>query len=221
MAGIPRKKVGNGLFVTFEGPEGAGKSTQMRMLGEVLMADGYEVLATREPGGTHLGEELRHLVKHLAGDEAPCPVAELLLMGAGRAQHVEKVIAPFLAAGGIVLCDRFADSTTVYQGVGRGLDMDFVMAMHRQSTGGCWPRLTILLDVPCEIGLGRSRQRCYGEGVRDRFEDESLHFHRTVRDGFLELAAAEPQRFRIFSTELEIAEVHAGIVKEVRRVLDF
>ncbi len=208
-----------GLFITFEGPEGAGKSTQMELLATTLRRRGYAVLTTREPGGTPLGEELRKLVKHLGGEAAPCPEAELLLMGASRAQHATKVIAPFLRQGGIVLCDRYADSTTVYQGAGRGLDLGFIADMHQMSTCGCWPALTIVLDVPAEVGLQRSRQRNYGPGVVDRFEEESLAFHRRIRQGFVDLADGEPARVKLFDTQNPVAEVQAAIMGEVARVL--
>lgn len=213
------KRVPGGLFVSFEGPEGAGKSTQISMLADHLQKQGYPVLATREPGGTHLGEALRSLAKHLEAPEAPCPVAELLIMGASRAQHVKQVLEPFLRQGGIVLCDRFADSTTVYQGIARGLDLAFVGAMHRITTGGCWPQLTILLDIPPEEGLARSRRRSYANGARDRFEDEALDFHLRVRNGFLKMAAEEPDRFRVFSTAGSKTGVHSGIVDAVDEIL--
>lgn len=213
------KTIDGGLFISFEGPEGAGKSTQVKLLQAHLEKLGYSVRVTREPGGTPLGEELRTLVKHMHAEEAPVPVAELLIMGASRAQHVAQVIAPFLATGGIVICDRFADSTTVYQGIGRDLDMDFVQHLHRLTTAACWPAITIVLDVPPQIGLGRSRKRDYGDGIRDRFEEESLAFHTKVREGFLALAEQEPGRFHVFSTELPKETVHGGIVKAVNRKL--
>lgn len=213
------KTIDGGLFISFEGPEGAGKSTQVRLLKDHLEKHGYPVLVTREPGGTPLGEELRTLAKHMNEEEAPVPVAELLIMGASRAQHAAKVIAPYLAAGGIVICDRFADSTTVYQGMGRALDMDFVQRLHKITTADCWPAITIVLDIPPAIGLARSRTRDYGEGVKDRFEEESLDFHTRVREGFLTLAEQEPDRFRVFSTELPKETVHAGIIDAVDKML--
>ena len=214
------KTIDSGLFISFEGPEGAGKSTQVKLLKAHLENQGYSVLVTREPGGTPLGEELRALAKHMKAEEAPVPVAELLIMGASRAQHVSQVIAPYLAAGGIVICDRFADSTTVYQGMGRGLDMGFVQRLHQLTTAGCWPVMTILLDVSPAIGLKRSRGRDYGDGVKDRFEEESLDFHTKVRDGFLTLAEQEPDRFRVFSTELPKETVHAGVIAAVDALLN-
>jgi dTMP kinase len=218
MTGSTRTYPG-GLFVSFEGPEGAGKSTQVSLLAEHLKEMGYRVLPTREPGGTRLGEELRVLAKHMSAEDAPCPIAELLIMGASRAQHTEMVIKPFLATGGIVLCDRYADSTTVYQGIGRGLDMAFVHSMHKVTTQGCWPRLTILLDVPPEVGLKRSRRRQYAGGVRDRFEDEPADFHLKIREGFLALARAEPDRFRVFSSVRAETHVHDEIVREVEMLV--
>lgn len=207
-----------GFFISFEGIEGAGKSTQSRLLAEALRGHGRQVLETREPGGTPLGEELRRLVKHGPGPVAVAPETELLLMCASRAQLVRQVILPFLETGGIVLCDRFADSTTAYQGHGRGLDLDLIRRLHDVTTGGCWPDLTILLDLEVRTGLGRAHRRA-AELPVDRFEAEAATFHQRVRDGFLLLARAEPRRFRVFAAASDAHFLHTAILAEVIHAL--
>ena len=207
-----------GLFVTFEGPEGAGKTTQIEFLNEALTHAGYDVFKTREPGGTELGEQLRHLLMRRGG--APVtPEAELLLFGAGRAQHMRERILPHLERGGVVLCDRFLDSTTAYQGYARKLDLAFIAAMHDFSVCGRWPDLTFLLN----ISLAESRQRTRGrDGAvpNDRFEAEGNDFHRLVHAGFLDLARRYPQRFRVIDAEQPVDAIAAAIWSEVRRALD-
>jgi dTMP kinase len=202
----------SGLLITFEGPEGAGKSTQINLLADVLRARGRDVLTTREPGGTPLGEELRRLVKHFGGPDSVCDEAELLLFGASRAQLMDHVIRPHLAKGGVVLCDRFADSTTVYQGVARGLDTAFIERLHEFTLGHRWPDLTFLLDVSIEIGFARAHARSAG-GPGDRIEAESRQFHQAVRQGFLDLAKQHPERFRVLSGEAEPADIHRQILE--------
>jgi dTMP kinase len=198
----------SGLFIAFEGGEGVGKSTQIRLAAEWLRSIGHEVLETREPGGTPLGTELRRLV--LDPDGQVGPRAEALLYAADRAQHVEHVIAPALAAGTIVLTDRYVDSTFAYQGAGRGLD---ARAVTEWATGGLIPRLTVLLDLDPELGLARAGAR----GVRpDRLESADIAFHHAVRDGFRALAAAEPQRYLV----LEAAEPPEAIAAAVRAGLE-
>lgn len=210
----------NGMFITFEGVEGAGKSTQCRLLGEALRQRGREVLETREPGGTPLGEELRGIIKHFAGDGGVCPPSELLLFAACRAQLVAQVVRPALHRGAVIICDRFADSTTVYQGFARGLDLDFIRRLHAFSVGECRPALTFVLDLPAGAGLDRAGRRSAGEnGPVDRFESEKLHFHETVRNGFLRLAAEEPDRFRVVSGEQSPGEVHRRILEETLHAL--
>jgi dTMP kinase len=196
------------LFVAFEGGEGVGKSTQIRLAAEWLRSVGREVLETREPGGTPLGAELRRLV--LDPDGQVGPRAEALLYAADRAQHVEHVIAPALAAGAVVLTDRYVDSTLAYQGAGRGLDDARVVT--EWATGGLTPQLTVLLDLDPELGLARAGAR----GVRpDRLESADLAFHHAVRDGFRALAAAEPARYLVLdasgSPEAVAAAVRAGL----------
>ena len=214
------RTIQGGFFITFEGPEGAGKSTQIRRLERVLRQRGYDVVVTREPGGTELGERLRELLKHFAGSEGVTPEAEVLLFGASRAQHQRLVILPHLARGGVVLCDRFADSTTVYQGQARGLDLGFIQAMHRFSVGSRWPDLTLLLDLEVETSFARTHRRgAEAPGPADRIEAESRAFHEAVRRGFLELAQSAPGRFRVIAADGSIEAVQARIVEEVDRVL--
>ena len=201
-----------GLLVTFEGPEGAGKSTQIDLLADVLRQRGRTVLTTREPGGTPLGEEVRTLVKHFGKPGSIADEAELLLFGASRAQLMRHVIQPRLDAGDVILCDRFADSTTVYQGLARGLDADFIERMHEFTLGGRWPDLTFLLDVTVDTGFSRVRQR-RANGPTDRIEAESRNFHEAVRKGFLTLAKRHPERIRTISGEAPAADIHRTILE--------
>lgn len=214
------RSIQGGFFVTFEGPEGAGKTTQIGRLQEALGRRGYDVRVTREPGGTALGERLRDLLKHFDDPEGVTPEAELLLFGASRAQHLRLVIEPHLDRGGVVLCDRFADSTTVYQGLARGLDPDFIAAMHRFTIGRRWPDLTLVLDLDVEVGHERARQReRLTPGPADRIEAEAKPFHEAVRQGFLTLAAADPKRFRVIAADADPAAVYTRILQEVDRAL--
>ena len=202
------------MFITFEGPEGAGKSTQIALLAETLRERGRNVLTTREPGGTPLGEELRQLIKHFGGPDSVAPEAELLMFGASRAQLMRRVILPQLEAGGVVLCDRFADSTTVYQGLARGLDPAFIERLHEFTLGHRWPDLTFLLDVTVDTGFARARARSAG-GPVDRIEAESRQFHEAVRQGFLALAARHTERFRVVSGEAPPAVIQRQIQEAV------
>jgi len=205
-----------GLFVTFEGIEGSGKSTHVRQLAVALRAAGHDVVETREPGGTALGQTLRDLL--LAPSSTPLePTAELMLYCADRAQHVAQLIRPALAAGRIVLCDRFSDSTIAYQGYGRGLDLELVRSLDARARGGLEPDLTFVLDCPPEAGLARVHKR---SGVGDRFEQEALAFHEAVRRGFHALAAAEPARYRVIDSTPPAAEVGARIRAEMLHALN-
>ncbi|MSQ31256.1 MAG: dTMP kinase [Dehalococcoidia bacterium] len=181
-----------GVLATLEGGEGAGKSTQLTALARLVVEAGREAVTCREPGGTALGERLRAaLFAATAAEPPPTPEAELLVFTAARAQLVAEVIRPALARGAVVLCDRFADSTVAYQQHGRGLDAAVVAAANRAATGGLTPNLTVLLDLTPEQGFAR------GERGLDYLEREDVEFHRRVRRGFLELAAAEPARWLV------------------------
>jgi dTMP kinase len=198
------------VFITLEGGEGVGKTTQQALLVERLRQEGYACLCTREPGGTALGKTLRELLLH--GDPFS-PLAELLLYAADRAEHVSKVIAPALAAGQVVVCDRFTDSTLAYQGYGRGLDLEKIRQLNHLATGGLQPHLTLWLDLPPEVGLAGPRA---GAGSCDKLEQEHLEFHRRVYQGFQALAAAEPQRIVRISAQGSPAEVAARIWSVVK-----
>lgn len=185
-----------GRFITLEGPDGAGKSSQAERLARWLREQGMTVTLTREPGGTPLGEAVRQLVLHSGAERSPR--SDALLFAAGRAEHVARVIRPALARGEVVVCDRYGDSTLAYQGFGGGEDLADLRRLVAYATGGLSPGLTVLLDVPVEVGL---RRRAGGPSAgRTRFEDDALHgraFHERVRWGFLDLAAAEPDRWRV------------------------
>ncbi|CAI8352068.1 MAG: Thymidylate kinase [Opitutia bacterium UBA7350] len=191
----------SGYFISFEGGEGCGKSTQIQLLMEFLQAQGHEVLLTREPGGTHLGEALRNIIQHDSAGQAICSEAELLLFAASRAQLAREIIQPALDAGKIILCDRYLDSTTVYQGVARSLDPAKVEAINRFAAGTVRPHCTILLDLDPETGMQRIQAR--SEGALDRIEREPLEFFRAVRQGYLDLAKSEPERIQVLDASLD------------------
>jgi len=201
-----------GKFITLEGPEGSGKSTQAKMMIRRLAEVGIEAMYTREPGGTALGEEIRNVLQHNQAGESPCERAELLLFEASRNQLVEKVIRPALAEGTWVICDRFIDSTTAYQGYGRGLPVDEVKAIHHFTVNDVTPDLTLLLDLEVETGFERITQRFLelGESA-DRFEQEERSFHERVRQGYLKLAEEEPARFRIVNAAQEPENVSRDV----------
>lgn len=195
-----------GAFITLEGIEGVGKSSAVACVVDWLSAQGRTVTSTREPGGTALGEQLRHLL--LARDGVPiAPLAELLLMFAGRAQHLAERIRPALARGETVVCDRFTDATFAYQGGGRGLPTADIAAAARLVHGDLAPDLTLLLDAPPALGLGRALAR----GAADRFETEQVEFFTRVRDAYLALAAREPARFVVIDASQPLETVHASI----------
>lgn len=208
------------LFITFEGPEGAGKSTQIKLLEEYLKSRGRKVVVTREPGGTPLAENFRNIVKHYQGAEPLYPATELLLFEAARAQHVRYVIEPALAEGAVVLCDRFADSTEAYQGAGRALDMDFLQQLNRFAVGSCSVDLTLVFDLPVEKGLERAAARvAHIADHNDRLEEEKIDFHRRVRESFLKIAEREPERVRVLDATLSIEELFEQVKKQVQNVL--
>ncbi len=202
-----------GLFITFEGGEGCGKSVQSKELYRRLSQLAIPALLTQEPGGTALGKKLGRWLKW-ADDMDISPLTELLLFNASRAQLVSEVIQPSLQSGKTVICDRYADSTTAYQGYGRGLDLEIVKAINNAATQGLEPDLTVLLDVPVEEGLARKRAK-----RRDRFEQEDIAFHQRVREGYLKLAAKDPQRWLIIDATLPLAQVTEIIWEKVKRLL--
>jgi len=183
-----------GFFITLEGGEGAGKSTQIARLAKHLQKKGYLCCVTREPGGTSLAEKLREVVKHFQEQETVTSLTELLLMEAARSQHCANRILPALERGEVVICDRFYDSTTAYQGYGRHMDLELIVKLNSAATEGRAPDLTLLLDLPVEQGLSRAGRRAATQGKFDRFEQEKQDFFETVRQGFLAIASAEPHR---------------------------
>ena len=198
-----------GKFITFEGSEGSGKSTHIRRLVRRLQAAGAETFVTREPGGTPLGEEIRHLLLHHHSGGIMNPETELLLFAAARAELVRERIAPALAAGQVVVCDRFLDSTTVYQGAARRLAAGTVATINRFAVGDCPPDLTLVLDVPVEVSQARVSDR--GDDKADRIEREDSDFFRRVREGYLALAEAEPRRIAVLDSTQPIDQVESAI----------
>lgn len=206
----------SGLFITFEGTEGGGKSTQVALLAGRLRQLGHKARVLREPGGTPIGEEIRHLLKHHPANEVMMPEAELLLMNASRAQLVLEVIRPALTAGEIVLCDRFYDSTTAYQGYGRQLDLALVKAVIDFAVGHTRPHLTLLLHVPPDVSEARRlARRTAAAGPRDRFEEADRAFFRRVELGFQKIAEAEPERVVVIDATQGIEAVHDDIWRHV------
>lgn len=192
----------NGLFITLEGPEGAGKSTNRDFIASRLRERGVEVLLTREPGGTPLAERIRELLL-APSDESMAVDTELLLMFAARAQHLDRVIRPALEAGQVVLCDRFTDATYAYQGGGRGVSMARIAELERFVQGSLRPDLTLVFDLPVEVGL----QRAVARGRLDRFEQEDRSFFDAVRQTYLERAAQAPERYRVIDAAKPLADV--------------
>lgn len=192
-----------GRFVTFEGIEGSGKSTQIALLAAFLESAGNQIVLTREPGGTPIGDQVRKILLDPANTSLD-PTAELLLYAASRAQHLHDVILPALAAGATVLCDRFSDATLAYQGYGRGLDVEMIRALDRLVTAGMRPDLTLLLDIDAATGVARAHGRNVDRGLEAeaRFENEELAFHERVRQGYLTLAQESPERIRIVDASL-------------------
>jgi len=209
-AATHRADTAPGLFVCFEGGDGAGKSTQVRLLQEVLQQRGREVVVTRQPGGTPLGEQIRELVLH--GDHVS-PRAEALLFAADKAHHVDQLIKPALAEGKVVITDRYVDSSITYQGAGRALGRDEIMALQHWAVGGLLPDLTIVLDVTPEVGRERRGD------APDRLESEADAFHAAVRRGYLELAAGDPERYLVLDAAQPVERVHAAVLDGVDRVV--
>ena len=202
-----------GRFITFEGGEGCGKSTQIQRLVDRLQREGHTVCQSREPGGTLLGEAIRDLLQHDKAGHSMCPESELLLFAAARAQIVRERILPALERGEIVLCDRFLDSTSVYQGVARAIDPIEVAAINQFATGGLTPDLTCLIDLDPAVGLKRAREG--RDTPFDRMEQEALAFHQNVRCGYLELAAIDEERFRVFDGSQDVETLETRIWEAV------
>ncbi len=190
---MPLKSKPAGKLISFEGSEGSGKSTQISLLAARFEKAGREVVTTREPGGTEIGEQIRNIIVHNSKGDEMCAETELLLFTAARAQVVREVIAPALVRGAVVLSDRFLDSSTVYQGIGRNLAADPVSQINRFAVGNVMPDLTLVIDVPTEIGLARIRQRA--SDLPDRMERENIDFYKKIREGYLVLARGMPARF--------------------------
>ncbi len=203
-----------GWFITFEGAEGAGKSTQIDMLARSLRARGHVVQTSREPGGTAAGIKIRTLL--LDPQARLVPRSELLLYAADRAQHVDEIVRPALASGCVLLCDRHADSLVAYQAYGRGIDLQLVEDLNRIATAGLVPDLTLLLDLEPEVGLARAAQR----STADRLEREDLAFHRRVREGFLAIARARPERVHLVPAAAGVEAVHRQVLAVVEKRLD-
>jgi dTMP kinase len=208
----------NGKFITFEGPEGAGKSTQLKLCARLLRERGFEVVTTREPGGTPLAEKLREILKTHRGEEKLHPETELLLMEAARSQHAREVILPALERGCVVLCDRYYDSTTAYQGSARKIDAELIDQLNIFAAGFRKPDMTLVFDLDIEVGFRRAGKRQETAGEYDRFEAETRTFHQQVREGFLAIARKEPARVRVIDadgTPEEVSERVRSAINEL------
>lgn len=208
MKSAVKKRRARGLFITLEGPEGSGKSTQLQSLSTALCRAGYSVVQTREPGGTSIAEAIRQILLLSPSHETITPQTETLLILAARNQHVTHLIEPALRRGAIVLCDRFFDSTLAYQGFARGLDLAWLRSVNHVATKGLKPDLTLLLDVPVMVGLSRRRM---DRGKQNRLDHESQRFHRRVRKGFLKLAGQSPRRIKVIDADRPPDEIRAEL----------
>jgi dTMP kinase len=205
-----------GRFITFEGPDGSGKSTQMTLVASRLRDEDKEVVETQEPGGTAVGRQIRNILLDAANDKL-CPVAEMLLYFAARAQNFDEVIEPAWQRGAIVLSDRFTDSTLAYQGGGRGLGENVVLGLHDLACHGLQPDLTVCIDIDPDIGLARVRARNQGRG--DRMDEQEIEFHRRVRDAYLRLAGQHPERIVVVEGSGSVAEVAERVWQVVEPVV--
>ncbi len=205
-----------GFFITFEGVEGCGKTTQIKLLAELLATRGISAVLTREPGGCPIADKIRTILLD-AENNALSPLAELMLYAAARAQHVTEVISPALEAGNIVLCDRFCDATVAYQSFGRGIERRVIDNLNGHACHGVLPNLTVLFDCDPVVGLERARRRIEATcGLREeRFELEALDFHHRVRNGYLHLAKEDPHRFVIIDASETVEEIFAAILSQV------
>ncbi|HEV3468606.1 MAG TPA: dTMP kinase [Pyrinomonadaceae bacterium] len=206
------------MFITFEGGDGSGKSTQLRMLASELRLRGYEVVATREPGGTSLGTRIREVV--LDAGEQVDPVAELLLYAADRAQHVRTLLRPAIESGHVVLSDRYADATVAYQGAGRGFPDELIAEVVALATGGLMPDMTLIFDLTVEASQRRARQRHRGRAKHDRLDAEDAAFHARVRDAYLKIAASDPDRVRVVDAGGSVQETHSQVMRLVMPLIE-
>jgi len=205
------------LFITFEGVEGSGKTTQIRRLKKYLTQKGIRCKVTREPGGCPVSEKIRKILLNPDHGEM-VPTTELLLYEAARAQHVEEVIKPFLERGGVILCDRFSDASLAYQGYGRRIDLKWIQGLNHLSSQGIRPDVTFLLDCPSDVGLRRAirRNRTLKQEGEDRFEREEVEFHRRVREGYLAIARKEPDRVKVIDTR----QGEERVFEKIRKIID-
>ncbi len=206
-----------GIFITFEGVEGSGKTTQIDLLANALEAKGLQVVKTQEPGGTKIGAMIRKILLDPKNKEIG-PMTELMLYGASRAQHIKEVILPAIKEGKIVLCDRFSDSTIAYQGYGRSLSLEIIEKLDIIATEGLKPSLTILLDINPEKGLFRAKKRIEENNSlkEGRIEQEGFSFHKRVREGFLKLAEEESDRIKVIGADLPVEEIHKKVIEIVK-----
>jgi dTMP kinase len=213
----------NGIFITFEGPDGSGKTTQLKKLGEELKKLGHDVLVTREPGGTSISDKIRSIILDPVHEEM-VDQAEVLLYAASRAQHVHQLILPALEAGRIVLCDRFIDASVAYQAYGLGVDVDIVKAISRYASSGLEASRTYILDVPVEISLARLHHRASGSGANaqqlDRIEHKHVDYHSRVREGFHQIASDHPDRVRVVNANRSVEDIATEIWSDCNRLLE-
>ena len=205
-------------FITFEGIDGSGKSTQLRMLASVLRLRGLDVVVTREPGGTRLGARLRDVL--LDAEEQVDPLAELLVFAADRAQHVRQLVRPALDTGHIVLSDRYADATIAYQGAGRGFPAPLVEEVVALATGGLMPDLTLIFDLPVSEGRARHQRRTDDGTPGDRLDAEADDFHARVREAYLQIASADPERVRVIDAARSVEETHTSVLEIVLPLIE-
>lgn len=210
---MAKKNIKRGIFITFEGPEGCGKSTHSRLLCDFLQRRGYACVLTREPGGTKVGEEIRRILLHSDGVEISS-MTELFLFEAARSQIIDELICPSLMTKKIVICDRFTDATICYQGYAGGIDLKSIEILNGAATSGLKPDLTILLDVDTVTGLGRARAK-----GTDRMEKKKLAYHKKVRAGYLKLAKAYPERIKVIKVDGSIEDTQGRVRREVERVI--
>lgn len=208
-------------FITFEGVEGCGKTTQIQLLSDHLAAKGLDVVVTREPGGTAISDQIRKILLD-SQNRKMVPECELLLYYASRAQHVQEKILPALQAGSVVLCDRFVDATVAYQSYGRGIDISVLEALNSFVLKKFSPTLTLIFDLPVEIGLDRARKRAQAltqNEREDRLENEVIEFHQKVRAGYLQIAKTEPERVRVIDASGDVVSIHEQVIKLIEEIV--